>query len=170
MAIWSHLFGKDKLAAPPNSEVVPPPLAPIDKNGTSTRILLHDTRGHLERFSVRTDKLFSSVEETKREITTVNTLFQRERETLRNDLVDLGGFLSTRMLDNLHHICAYIHWTFLDPVSVNRSQTELQKAIGNPAQTPTLERLAKDVDQRFEALDKRVDAIQAVSDYVLLYF
>ena len=107
MAIWSHLFGKDKLAAPPNSEVVPPPLAPIDKNGTSTRILLHDTRGHLERFSVRTDKLFSSVEETKREITTVNTLFQRERETLRDDLVDLGGFLSTRMLDNLHHICAY---------------------------------------------------------------
>ena len=47
-------------------------------------------------------------------------------------------------------------------VSVNRSQTELQKAIGSPAQASTLEQLTKDVDRRLEALDKRIDAIQAV--------
>jgi hypothetical protein len=92
MALWAHLLGKDKQPAPPNSEIIPPPIAPVDKNGTSMRILLHDTQAHLERFSVRTDKLCSSVEETKREITTVHTLFQREHETLRNDIVDLGGF------------------------------------------------------------------------------
>ena len=96
MAIWSHLFGKDKLPAPPNSDVqvVPPLLGPMDKNGTSTRMLLHDTQAHLERFTVSTDKLLSGVEETKRQITTANDLFQRERETLRDDLVDLGGFLT----------------------------------------------------------------------------
>jgi hypothetical protein len=99
MALWAHLLGKDKLPAPPNSYVIPPPLAPLDKNGTSMRILLHDTQAHLERFSVRADKLFSSVEETKREITTVNTLFQREHETLRDDVVDLGGFVIRNLGD-----------------------------------------------------------------------
>lgn len=91
-ALWAHLLGKEKLPSPPNSEIIPPPIAPLDKNGTSMRILLHDTQVHLERFSVRADKLHSSVEETKREITTVNLLFQREHETLRDDMVDLGGF------------------------------------------------------------------------------
>jgi hypothetical protein len=99
MALWSHILGKDKLPAPPNSDVVPPPIAPMDKNGTSMRILLHDTQAHLERFSVRADKLFSSVEETKREITTVNTLFQREHEALRDDVVDLGKFLNRKLND-----------------------------------------------------------------------
>jgi hypothetical protein len=56
-------------------------------------------------------------------------------------------------------------WTFLHPTSVNRSQTELQKALGNPAQASMLERLTEDVDRRLEALDKRIDAIQAVLAY-----
>lgn len=47
-------------------------------------------------------------------------------------------------------------------ISVNRSQAELQKAIGVPAQDLTLERLTKDMDRRLDALDKRIDAIQAV--------
>lgn len=94
MTLWAHLFGKDKLPAPPNSEIIPPPIAPLDKTGTSARMLLYDTQGTLEKFSVKTDKLFSSLEETKREITAVNVLFQRERETLRDDVVDLGEFLS----------------------------------------------------------------------------
>jgi hypothetical protein len=99
MALWAHLLGKDKLPAPPNSEIIPPPIVPVDKNGTSMRILLHDTQAHLERFSVRADKLCSNVEETKREITTINALFQREHETLRDDIVDLGGF-GVRKLDD----------------------------------------------------------------------
>jgi hypothetical protein len=47
-------------------------------------------------------------------------------------------------------------------MSVNRSQTELQKTIGSPAQDLALERLTKDVDRRFEALDKHIDAVRAV--------
>lgn len=93
MELWAHLFGKDKLPALPSSEIIPPPIAPLDKTGTSARMLLYDTQGTLEKFSVKTDKLFSSLEETKREINTVNVMFQREHETLRNDVVDLREFL-----------------------------------------------------------------------------
>jgi len=96
-AMWARLLGQEKLPALPNSEIIPPPIAPLDKNGTSMRILLHDTQAHLERFSVRADKLHSSVEETKGEIKTVNALFQREHETLRDDMVDLGGFASRQL-------------------------------------------------------------------------
>ncbi|GLB43390.1 hypothetical protein LshimejAT787_1302910 [Lyophyllum shimeji] len=62
----------------------------------------------------------------------VNTLFQREHETLTGEMVDL----------------------------VNRSQTQLQASIGSPAQADQLGRLSKDVNTHLEALDKRIDAIQ----------
>lgn len=55
------------------------------------RILLHDTQANFEKFSSRVDNLVGCIEETKREIAAVNTLFQRERETLVGDVVELGA-------------------------------------------------------------------------------
>ncbi|KAF8074718.1 hypothetical protein FPV67DRAFT_1474705 [Lyophyllum atratum] len=131
-ALWAHLLRKDKLGPLPNSDIIIPPITPLDKNGTSMRILLHDTQAHLDTFSVRVDKLCSGLDETKHEILTVNTLFQREHDSLTGELVDL----------------------------VNRSQTQLQTSIGSPAQTEQLGRLSKDLNTHLEALNKRIDAIQ----------
>ncbi|KAF9461534.1 hypothetical protein BDZ94DRAFT_1167480 [Collybia nuda] len=136
IALWSHLLRKEPLPAPPNSEIDPllAPLAPIDKNATSTRVLLYDTQGHLERFSIHVEKLCSTIEDVKREISTANTLFQSEHEKLAGDIIDL----------------------------VNRSQMHILKAIAEPAQAAQLLQLTKDVDRRMETLEKRMDAMQAV--------
>lgn len=90
IALWSHLLRQDPLPTPPDSEVIPP-IAPLDKNGTSMRVLLHDTQGTLERFSTRVDALCSTVEGTQREISTANSLFQDERVSLAGEMVDLGN-------------------------------------------------------------------------------
>ncbi|KAG6886118.1 hypothetical protein C0993_002637 [Termitomyces sp. T159_Od127] len=133
-SLWAHLLRKDTARGQsPNLGSILPPITPLDKNGSSMRILLHDTQAHLDRFAERADKLFSKIDETKREISIVNTLFRREHDTLSEELVDL----------------------------VNRSQTQIQKSIGIPAQTEQLERLSKDVIAHLEALDKRLDAIHS---------
>jgi hypothetical protein len=97
-ALWAHLLRKEPLASPPNSEIVPPPLAPFDKNGTSMRILLHDTQGNIEKFSARVDGLCSAVEEAKQEVATANALFLREHENLTGDMIDLGTLFFLRFL------------------------------------------------------------------------
>lgn len=52
---------------------------------------------------------------------------------------------------------------------VDRSQREILKVVGSPAQVGRLEALATDIDRRLEALDKRVDAIQVVTpDFSLM--
>lgn len=57
-------------------------------------------------------------------------------------------------------ICATINCH--DSPSANRSQTEIQKSVGTPAQAQQLEKLTRDLEQRLESLDKRIDAIQVV--------
>lgn len=50
--------------------------------------------------------------------------------------------------------------------SVNRSQTEVQKTVGSPAQSTSLSDLIARVDMsslKIDALDKRMDALQSVS-------
>lgn len=47
-------------------------------------------------------------------------------------------------------------------VPVNRSQTQIQKSLGVPAQNEQVERLSKDLIAHLEALDKRLDAIHSV--------
>ncbi|KAG6898301.1 hypothetical protein C0992_011892 [Termitomyces sp. T32_za158] len=133
-SLWAHLLRKDTARGQsPNLGPALPPITPLDKNGTSMRILLHDTQAHLDRFAEKSDKLFNKIEETKQEISIVNTLFRREHDTLTEELVDL----------------------------VNRSQTQIQNSIGIPAQTEQLGRLSKDVTAHLEALDKRLDAIHS---------
>ncbi|KAJ7653470.1 hypothetical protein B0H17DRAFT_395341 [Mycena rosella] len=130
-ALWGQLLRKNTLAAP---SVVPlPPTAPLDRTGTSMRILLHDTQANFEKFSTKVDTLTSGINEAKREIVIVKDLFQRERESLTLDVVDL----------------------------VNRSQTQIQKSIGEPAQASTVELFRKDVDGRLDGLTKRIDDMQS---------
>lgn len=69
-----------------------PPIVPTDKAGTSVRILLHDTRANLEEFSTRVHKLTDSIDEAKREISTIQKLFQSDRETTIEKVVNVGKF------------------------------------------------------------------------------
>ncbi|PFH51030.1 hypothetical protein AMATHDRAFT_122148, partial [Amanita thiersii Skay4041] len=110
------------------------PLTPLDKNATSMRVLLHDTQANFEKFSTRVDNFLNGLAETKSEINLVKSLFERGQETLTNDIIDL----------------------------VNRCQSQIQKTLGSPAQASGMEQLSKDINQRLDCLDKRLDAIQTV--------
>ncbi|KAJ7129386.1 hypothetical protein C8R44DRAFT_700131 [Mycena epipterygia] len=132
-ALWGQLLRKGTLAAP-SSAVPLPPTAPLDKNNTSMRILLHDTQANFERFSARVDTLTSGMDGAKREIIVVKDLFERGHESLTLDMFDL----------------------------VNRSQTQIQKSLGHPAQATNLESFQKDVGARLDALSKRIDDMQSV--------
>jgi hypothetical protein len=134
---------------------------PLDKNATSMRVLLHDTQANFEKFAIHVGKLIDGVNETKHEIKTTNDLFERDRQTLVGDIIDLGMFVSRR----LPHICNVM--VLQDNVkpfvfAVNRSQKEIQKSVGSPCQTTPIETYFKDVNHRLETLDQRLDAIQAV--------
>ncbi|KAJ7780981.1 hypothetical protein B0H16DRAFT_1496720 [Mycena metata] len=131
-ALWGQLLRKSTLAAP--ATVPLPPTAPLDKTGTSMRILLHDTQANFENFSTRVDTVSAEIERTRREIVVVKDLFQGAQESLTNDVVDL----------------------------VNRSQTQIQKSLGSPAQATTLDLFRKDVDARLHGLSKRIDDMQSV--------
>ncbi|KAJ7639078.1 hypothetical protein FB45DRAFT_741254, partial [Roridomyces roridus] len=133
--LWGQLLRKHTLAVP-STESPLPPTAPLDRNGTSMRILLHDTQANFEKFSTKVDTLTSGIDDTKRELLIVRDLFQKEHESLTMDFVDL----------------------------VNRSQTQVQKSVGEPAQATALESFRKDVEIRLEGLTKRLDDMQSVSE------
>ncbi|KAJ7241889.1 hypothetical protein B0H12DRAFT_1236850 [Mycena haematopus] len=97
------------------------------------RILLHDTQANFEKFATRVDTLTSEIDEAKRELVIVKDLFQGAQESLSMDIVDL----------------------------VNRSQTQIQKSMGDPAQATALELFRKDVDARLDGLSKRIDDMQS---------
>lgn len=59
------------------------------------RILLHDTQNNLERFSDNVHTLTQGVEATKREINSVQKLFQHEHEAVIDKMVNLGVFVCT---------------------------------------------------------------------------
>ncbi|KAL0569717.1 hypothetical protein V5O48_012246 [Marasmius crinis-equi] len=133
--IWAHLLRKDNVSSStPRAEVPLPPLGPIDKNATSTRILLHDTQANLQQFSERVDKMTQGLNTTKQEILAVKKLYQEEHERLLVEMVDL----------------------------VNRCQAEIQKPLGQPAQSDKMENLQKTFELRFENLDRRLDVVQTL--------
>lgn len=88
-ALWGQLLSRNTFAAAP-ATVPLPPTAPLDKTGTSMRILLHDTQANFERFSIKVDTLTSGMDEAKREIVIVKNLFEGAQESLTSDIVDLG--------------------------------------------------------------------------------
>ncbi|KAF8159811.1 hypothetical protein B0H34DRAFT_768302, partial [Crassisporium funariophilum] len=136
-ALWSHLLRqgtRHESTAFANTPILVPPNAPFDKNATSMRVLLHDTQMNFEKFTIHVEKLLEGINETKHEIKLTNTLFERNRESLIGDIIDL----------------------------VNRCQKEVQKSVGLPAQRAPMDTQFKDINHRMEGLDQRLDAIQAV--------
>ncbi|CAK5262800.1 unnamed protein product [Mycena citricolor] len=130
-ALWGQLLRKS--AAPDNNPLPIPPGAPLDKTGTSMRILLHDTQANFEKFSGKVQLLTTGLEETKREISVAKDLFKGAQDALKLDILEL----------------------------VNRAQTRLQKSIGDPVQTSALESLRQDMDSRLGGLVKRIDEVQS---------
>ncbi|KAF8892132.1 hypothetical protein BD779DRAFT_1511049 [Infundibulicybe gibba] len=132
--LWAHLFrtGTEGIVSDETAlGRVVPPLTPLDKTGTSMRILLHDTQARFEQFSTRIDTLLVGVRDAHAGIVRVQEMFERGHEDLGEDITSL----------------------------INRSQTLVQKSIGNPAQGEELDQLRKDVGYKLEALDKRLDAM-----------
>ncbi|KAJ8473964.1 hypothetical protein ONZ45_g16108 [Pleurotus djamor] len=135
-ALWAHLLRKDTPSSTPGAsyDAHNPPIAPLDRTGTSMRMLLHDTQANFETFSSRIDTVASTIEATKHEIVTVKSLFDEQSEKLSMEMVDL----------------------------VNRSQREIQKSLSSPAQANDLETIRKDISftgEQIRSLDKRLDAI-----------
>jgi hypothetical protein len=62
-ALWAHLLRKDKPTVLHSPASIP--IAPVDKTGTSMRLLLHDTQSTLEKFSEKIDNLIKGVEDTR---------------------------------------------------------------------------------------------------------
>ena len=94
-ALWAHILRQDTQPSTSLSEthIVVPPTAPLDKNATSMRVLLHDTQANFEKFAIHVGKLIDGVNETKHEIKTTSDLFERDRQTLVGDIIDLGMFI-----------------------------------------------------------------------------
>ena len=93
-ALWGQLVRKTALtrdnAASPSVAAPVAPTAPLDKTGTSMRVLLHDTQSNFERFTTRVDSLATGIEDARREIVAVKDLFAGAQETTVGDVVEVG--------------------------------------------------------------------------------
>jgi len=90
--LWTHLLRPSGRTPSSLTDVtaMAPPLAPLDKNATSMRVLLHDTQANFEKFTIHVEKLLDGVKETKQHILTTSSLFERDRESLMGDIIDLN--------------------------------------------------------------------------------
>ncbi|KAL9713788.1 hypothetical protein Ac2012v2_003399 [Leucoagaricus gongylophorus] len=132
-ALWAHVLRKDKTQSR-DLDTPQVPVAPVDRNATSTRILLYDTQARLEQFSSRADAMLKGMQDANHQLKTVGMLFEKDRDTLINDIIDL----------------------------VNRSQREVQNAVGQPAQEPQFLAFQEKLELRMEGLNQRLDALQMV--------
>ncbi|PSR74070.1 hypothetical protein PHLCEN_2v10142 [Hermanssonia centrifuga] len=142
-ALWGHLLQKNTpssllVKAPKENGLKSAPTVPIDRTGTSMRMLLHDTQAILEKFSERVDKLTNGIDDAKRDIITVQNLFQSEHETFMGEVVSL----------------------------VSQCQLEVQRSVGTPVQVSQMDQFRKDLsrmDSNIDALGKRVDMLQMLN-------
>lgn len=90
----SHRVGVTSPNAPPsgNAKSAISAIAPLDKAGASTRILLHDTQAHLEKFSERATQLATGVADAKRELVTVQKLYQEDHEQIVERMIGLSAY------------------------------------------------------------------------------
>ena len=71
--LWAHLLNKDTAASGSGLKTGLTSLglaaaAPVDKAGTSVRILLHDVQATIEKFSEKVDKLVSEAEDSRHKL------------------------------------------------------------------------------------------------------
>ncbi|EKM49162.1 uncharacterized protein PHACADRAFT_265773 [Phanerochaete carnosa HHB-10118-sp] len=91
-ALWGHLRQMNvPLALKGKTELssAPTPVTPVDKAGTSMRMLLHDTQATLEKFSGHIERLTSKVDDAKREVTTAHKAFQYGHEKMLEESIAL---------------------------------------------------------------------------------
>ncbi|KAK7683400.1 hypothetical protein QCA50_013662 [Cerrena zonata] len=114
------------------------PIVATDRTGTSARILLHDTKASLEKFTDSVHNLVKDVDASKNKMDSITKLFGRGQENIIEEMVSV----------------------------VNRCQVELQRSLGAPAQQDKLEHLNKDVtvmSRRLESLSKEVEILHMVN-------
>ncbi|KAI0782695.1 hypothetical protein C8Q75DRAFT_727322 [Abortiporus biennis] len=139
-ALWGHLLQNKSTSLKDNNTNQSKPttsIAPVDRNATSTRILLHDTQHNLEKFSEKIQKLTDTVDDAKRQIQSVEKLFQQEHESVVESVVS----------------------------TVDRCQLSIQKILGQPSQASKVDQLHREigiVDRKVEALDRKLDALHMV--------
>ncbi|KAL1693974.1 hypothetical protein GGG16DRAFT_122830 [Schizophyllum commune] len=133
--LWAHLIRNDSPLRPSPSTVSSAmqsmPGAPLDKTGTSMRMLLLDTQTNFENFSGRVDKLIDCVENAKSEVEYMKAMMQAERENAASEMINL----------------------------VNRCQREIQKSIKEPAQGAQLQSLHNDMLAKMELVCSRLESI-----------
>lgn len=97
-ALWGHLLRQSGSQLPshatqgPSSAKPITSVAPIDKAGASTRILLHDTQARLENFTDCVAQLVNGFDDAKRELSGVQRLYQDEHEQLEERMIALGAW------------------------------------------------------------------------------
>ena len=111
--LWTHLLQRKpqllKPASLPGGEINSlPPITPVDKAGTSMRILLHDTQVQFEKFSEHVVQVSNGVDSAKREIVATQKLFDRDHEKLLEELVDLGMSHMYLAICSLSHVVPHI--------------------------------------------------------------
>lgn len=68
------------------------PVVPTDRTGTSARILLHDTKANLEKFTESVHSLVKDVDTAKSRLDYVSKLFERGQERSIEEMAALGMF------------------------------------------------------------------------------
>lgn len=91
--LWAHLGSRAIAQSPSSSAQEHPSLAtnPIDKLGTSARVLLLDTQQNMEKLSKQVEKLSTNVEERGRDIPTLERIFDERLTTL----TDVSTYMRT---------------------------------------------------------------------------
>lgn len=174
--LWGILRSSEPTKFPPNisqsqSCTLPPIPTPVEKAGTTLRLLLHDTQANLERFSDRVDRLIRDVGDAKTEICTVQKLFEHDHEKIIDETVSLGMY--SEIISRI-----YAHNSRSSPV--NRCQTEIQKTLGHPAQAQVVDELRKDLhtvqnnvqslDRKLDGLDRKLDGLDRKLDALTMVF
>jgi hypothetical protein len=155
--LWAHLLHNRAPSRTSGGTQIPAfaQLTPQDKASTSTRILLHDTQARLEKFSERANTVFSEVEASRREMVRVREEVEGAREKELEAIIQLGLvflFISA-------HICSLLY-TYAQPHLVNRCQSFLQKAIGDPVQAREAASIQANLTlalERLSALDNKTN-------------
>ena len=73
------------------------PVIPTDKTGTSARILLHDTKAHIEKFTDSVHGLVKGVDIAKNKMESLSQLFERSHEHVIEEAATLGMFFAAYM-------------------------------------------------------------------------
>ncbi|ETW79333.1 hypothetical protein HETIRDRAFT_453771 [Heterobasidion irregulare TC 32-1] len=147
-ALWAYLLHKpgssqrtpSGTSFPANTQI-----APVDKAGTSTRILLHDTHARLETFSERAGKLADGVDKAQQALV-------RAQQEMESEMEKMGEHIGKL---------------------VERYRSDIEKKIGEPAQASALSDMRAELattraeltatNRRFDTVDAKMTSLNALA-------